>query len=1168
MDTNALKRFAQEARQNLKKTITSKLKFVLADDSLARRESQRAVLELEKRLRLQGEERVIEQVAYTWFNRFTALQFMDMNNYNRIRVVAPADGQTRPEILAEANSGVFDDTIISENTRQIVTALLDGRSASNDPENEAYRHLLVAICNHWHSSMPFMFERIADFTELLMPDDLLSSSSVLADLRAVMTAENCADVEVIGWLYQFYISEKKDEVFEGLRKNKKVTPENIPAATQIFTPHWIVKYLVQNSLGRLWMLNRPESALADQMEYYFSPEEPETDFLKISSPEEIKVCDPAVGSGHMLTYAFDLLYAIYEEVGYDSMEIPSLIIENNLYGIELDQRAGALAAFALTMKAREKHRRFFSRKIAPNICVLENISFEADELREYVNAVGRDLFTAPLRATLTQFEEADNFGSLIQPELQDVETVRQHLESQDISGNLLLKATHDRVLKVLRQADYLRSKYHVIVANPPYMGRRNMNSSLAMWLEKTFTSSKSDFFSAFFSRIFDLGVPLSQIGLMSPNVWMYISAYKSLRSQIISEKMITNLFELPLSAFKAATVQICGFTLVNDKPSDKRGAFLRLTGFSGGDTEMSQYVREAAMTIDVPWRHNARPKDFSRIAGSPIAYWLGEPIFEFLKEAAALSEIGDPRMGLATGLNAKYVRAWHEVSVDSIGFNLSSREEALSTGCKWFPYSKGGGFRKWYGNNEHIVDWFNDGRELRTTLHPDGKRIWAHNFNLDKIFRESVTWSDITSGNLSVRMNEKGFLFDGTGTSAFFESQEDKEFTIALLNTKFAQVFSKALNPTLHFQTGDFRNFPFKRLPKGDMPSTTRNLISVARVDWDSFESSWDFTALPLLSSDHPGKTLEDSYANLRTHWQSMTDEMKALEKENNRIFIDAYGLQDELTPEVPDHEITLTCNPAYRYGPKIAPEDGEERLLADTIKEFISYAVGCMFGRYALEKPGLILANAGDTIEDYLKQIPEPSFSADDDNVIPILGSEWFEDDIVGRFRRFLRSTFGNEHFEENLCYIETAIGRNIRDYFIKDFYKDHVQRYKKRPIYWQFSSPKGSFNTLIYMHRYNRDTVSTILNKYLREFKAKLTAERSAQERVEVSAASTAGEKTKALKEIAVISATLNELEEWERDVLYPLATQRIEIDLDDGVKANYPKFGKALKTVAGLS
>ena len=1144
MDTTALKRFAQETRQNLKKIITSKLKFVLADDSLARRESQRAVLELEKRLRLQGEERVIEQVAYTWFNRFTALQFMDMNNYNRIRVVAPADGQTRPEILAEANSGVFDDTIISENTRQIVTALLDGRSASNDAENEAYRHLLVAVCNYWHSAMPFMFERIADFTELLMPDDLLSSSSVLADLRAAMTAENCADVEVIGWLYQFYISEKKDEVFEGLRKNKKVTPENIPAATQLFTPHWIVKYLVQNSLGRLWMLNRPESSLADQMEYYIAPEEPETDFLKISSPEEIKVCDPAVGSGHMLTYAFDLLYAIYEEVGYDSTEIPSAILENNLYGIELDQRAGALAAFALTMKARGKHRRFFSRKIAPNICVLENISFETEELREYVNAVGRDLFTAPLRATLTQFEEADNFGSLIQPELQDIETTLQHLESQDISSNLLLKSTHDRVLKVLRQADYLSSKYHVVVANPPYMGSKGMNGRLSVFARDYFPDSKADLFAMFMERTLILTVQKGIMAMINMQSWMFLSSFEELRRKLLTQFTLLSMAHLGERSFDSiggSVVSTTAFTIENFNRPNFDGDFLRLVN-GNNESEKAKMAIQAKSNVDCGWFHRASIVDFSKIPGNPISYWVTSLARSAFSKNPSLGQIGAPKQGSTIGDNERFLRFWFEVS---------SNEK------KWEPAIKGGDFRRWFGNNLRYINWANNGQDVKST-----GRATIRNSSF--LFKEGIEWSRITSATPSFRYLPNGF-FHESASGVAFPAEKDIWSVLGLLNSNATRHLLGFLNPTMTFQSGDIARLPYVAI---DCQVEVLKSIRISQEDWDAYETSWDFNTLQLLSPNYRGETLANSYAALRAHWQSIAKEMHLLEEENNRIFINAYRLQDELTPEVPLHEITLTCNPAYRYGPKVAPEDAENRLQADTMKEFISYAVGCMFGRYALEKPGLILANAGETLEDYLRQIPEPSFLADDDNVIPILESEWFEDDIVGRFRRFLRTTFGNENFEENLRYIETAIGRDIRDYFIKDFYKDHVQRYKKRPIYWQFSSPKGSFNALIYMHRYNRNTVSTILNNYLREFKAKLTAERSAQERVEISGASTAGEKTKALKEIVAISAILTELEEWEREVLFPLATQRIEIDLDDGVKANYPKFGKALKTVSGLS
>jgi hypothetical protein len=475
METAKLKKFAQFARRSLLEQVSAKLKLVLAENSAARRESTEAIKKLEEAIKGHGKEQVIERVAYIWFNRFCALRFMDVNRYTRIGVVSPAEGQFQPEILAEAKMGHIDEEMVHDKVRQQIFALLDGKAPSRDPQGEAYRLLVVAACNFWNKAMPFLFQRIDDYTELLMPDDLLSGNSILAYTREAMTPDACEDVEVIGWLYQFYISEKKDEVFDGLKKNKKITPENIPAATQLFTPHWIVRYLVENSLGRLWLLNRPGSKLVEQMDYYIKPEQAETDFLRIAKPEEIKICDPACGSGHMLTYAFDLLYAIYEEEGYEPAEIPEKILTNNLYGIEIDERAGELAAFALTMKARAKQRRFFNKGVKPNICVLENVHFDGNELKDYMDFVGRDLFTAPLQTTLRQFEEADNFGSLIRPDVTDVDGMLRILESKNVSGQLFISMTHQKVLQALRQADYLSPKYHVVIANPPYMGGKGMN---------------------------------------------------------------------------------------------------------------------------------------------------------------------------------------------------------------------------------------------------------------------------------------------------------------------------------------------------------------------------------------------------------------------------------------------------------------------------------------------------------------------------------------------------------------------------------------------------------------------------------------------------------------------------------------------------------------------
>ncbi|WP_312246336.1 BREX-1 system adenine-specific DNA-methyltransferase PglX [Stutzerimonas nitrititolerans] len=538
MDTSKLKKFAQFARRILLDQVSGKLDVVLAPQSAARRERAQVVAELEKLISSSGREHVEERVAYTWFNRFCALRFMDVNRYTRIGVVSPAEGQFQPEILAEAKMGHIDEEMVPSQIRQKILDLLAGRVPSNDSQGEAYRLLVVAACNAWHQSMPFLFERIDDYTELLMPDDLLSGNSILAYTREAMTPDACKDVEVIGWLYQFYISEKKDAVFEGLKKNQKITPENIPAATQLFTPHWIVRYLVDNSLGRLWLLNRPNSRLAEQMEYFIPPEKPESDFLKITGPEDIKVCDPACGSGHMLTYAFDLLYAMYEEEGYDSAEIPERILTHNLFGIELDERAGELAAFALTMKARTRQRRFFNKGVKPNICVLEKVSFSREELDEYMSFVGRDLFTYGLRETLEQFSEADNFGSLIVPKVANVADVLATLESKDMSSNLFLAETHKKVLTVLRMADALSPRYAVVVANPPYMGGKGMNPRLSTWAKENFPSSKSDLFAMFIERGFDLTPKFGYSAMVTMQSWMFLSSYEALRERILSETSI------------------------------------------------------------------------------------------------------------------------------------------------------------------------------------------------------------------------------------------------------------------------------------------------------------------------------------------------------------------------------------------------------------------------------------------------------------------------------------------------------------------------------------------------------------------------------------------------------------------------------------------------------
>ena len=1176
METTKLRRFAQYARRTLMELVEARLQLVLQPSSAARRENAEAIKKLEEAIKERGEAQVIERVAYTWFNRFCALRFMDVNRYTRIGVVSPAEGQFQPEILAEAKMGHIDDEMLPESasskTRQQIFALLEGKSPSHDPQGEAYRLLVVAACNAFHRAMPFLFERIDDYTELLMPDDLLSGNSILAYTREAMTPDACEDVEVIGWLYQFYISEKKDAVFEGLKKNQKITPENIPAATQLFTPHWIVRYLVENSLGRLWMLNRPSSRLAEKMGYYIKPEQPETDFLKISSPEEIKICDPACGSGHMLTYAFDLLYAIYEEEGIDAAEIPEKILTHNLYGIEIDERAGELAAFALTMKARAKQRRFFNKGIRPNICVLENVKFDADELTEYMDFIGRDLFTAPLQTTLRQFEEADNFGSLIRPDVTDVDGMLRILESKNVSGQLFISMTHQKVLQALRQTDYLSPKYHVVIANPPYMGGKGMNGRMGAWIKEQYQDSKYDLFSAFIERGLELIKDRCFSAMVTMESWMFLSSFERLRTKLLSQSTICSLVHMPYSGKGGTSMGInfgtSAFVALKDLKPDFKGHYCCVRYFETDDEGIPFVFPPRNERLSA-----VSSNEMHLIPGTPIAYWVSDKLRNAFASGIPLKKKGDTRQGMATSDNNRFLREWFEVDIERVCFRAKTREDARESGKKWFPYNKGGAYRRWYGNCEHVVNWGNDGEEVlgyAATLYGSPTRTIK---SISEYFKPSISWSKVTTGGFSMRYFQEGFIFDVAGCSIFSETKRDLKTLLGFANSPVAKSILASISPTLNFEAGQIALLPvFEDYFDQDHYLNPEKLIKTAQVDWDSYERSWDFTSLPLLNPDYRKLTIESAYQNLRTHWHEMTLEMQRLEEENNRIFIGAYGLQDELKPDVPLNEITLTCNPHYRYGGDKSEDELEALMLADTMRELVSYAVGCMFGRYSLDKSGLVLANQGETLADYLRQVPEPSFPADDDNVIPMLDGDWFTDDIAERFRQFLRVAFGEAHYEENLQFVEKALGKKgkpqpIRDYFLKEFYSDHVKRYKKRPIYWLFSSPKGTFNALIYLHRYRPDTVSVVLNGYLRDFRNKLAAHLSYLQQVGVSATASQVEKTRANKEIDTIKKQLQELDDYERDVLYPLATKQELLNLDDGVKVNYLKLGPALKKIVGL-
>lgn len=1175
LETGPLKKFAQSARRQLIELVGTKIDQVLSMESAELREKDAAIKELKAQISLSTKEAVVERVAYTWFNRFCALRFMDVSGYTTVRTVSPAEGFTQPEILSEAKQGHIDESIQGQTVRQRVIDLLSGKIPSSDPQQEAYRLLVVGMCNYFHSIMPFMFETIADYTELLMPDDLLSDGSLLAQVRNALTVEACKDVEVIGWLYQFYISEKKDEVFEDLKKSKKISAQNVPAATQLFTPNWIVRFLVQNSLGRLWMLNKPKSRLVDQMEFYIRPLEDETDFLRITKPEELKICDPACGSGHMLVYAFDLLYLIYEEEGYQSTDIPRLILQNNLYGLEIDERAAELAAFALVMKAREKYRRFFTKPIQPNICVFQDIKFGDKELPSYLEFVGNNLFTDNLRKTLHQFAECENFGSLIKPATTDVATIQDLLKKSNAGENLLLHVTHEKVLRILTYADYLSPKYHVVVANPPYMASKNMNASLKAFVSHHYQANKRDLFAAFVERISDLNLRSGFVGLMTPFTWMFLDSYEELRKQILTRSTITTLVRPEYHAFfESAYVPICAFVLFSRSLRKHKGLFVDLSEFYGADV---QPVKALAAIKDekCSWRHLASTEDFEKVPGRPIAYWMSDRALSVFSDSIPLEQIGQPRQGCATSDNGRFLRFWFEVSTENISFDSSSLEAASESSKRWFPYNKGGSFRKWYGNQEYLVNWYNDGQELKQEV---ARKYPYLNGNVDYVvknrncyFRESLSWSKITSGGFALRYFPPGFIFDVSGCSIFFDDPDYQMPVLGCMNSPIMTKIYNALSPTLNFEVGQVANFPIINDFIAKTTTSTKyiqDLISCAKEDWDSYETSWNFNLHPLLSPERRRlENLEMAYSDLRSEWLKRTERMQRLEQQSYDVFIDAYGLRGELTPDAPLSEITLNCNPYYRYGAEKSPEELEELLLLDTIKELISYGVGCIFGRYSLDHPGLFIASPGDSDKASVNGA-QMTFPIDDDNVVPILDGDWFTDDISERFRKFIRVCFGDDLYEQNVRFIEKVLGKDLRKYFVKDFYADHVKRYKKRPIYWLFSSPKGAFNALIYLHRYRSDTVSVILNNYLRELRNKLAAHKSHLENISIGSTASAGDKAKAVKEIETLKKTIDELDNYERDVLYPLAMQKMELILDHGVKANYTKLGRALRTIPGMN
>lgn len=1145
MDTKPLERFATQARRDLLAAVDAQATAVLASGSVARSERGEVVKKLEVEIAARGRAHVIDKLAYTWFNRIIALRFMDARGYTDAGVVSPAKGQAhgQPEILADAKRGNLNaDVVINKNTAEAIIGLLDGTRRSTDAEGEAYALLLTEHCHYWHRSMPFMFEREGDYTELVVPTGLLADGAILSQARAVLTEEVCEDVEVIGWLYQFYISERKDEVFAGFKKNKKAGADEISAATQLFTPHWIVRYLVENSLGRLWMLNRPASRLIDQMSYYIAPVDEEADFLKIAAPEELKVMDPACGSGHLLTYAFDLLYAIYEEDGYAPSEIPGLILANNLHGTEIDPRAGSLAAFALTMKARARQRTFFNKQTALNICVLEPVYFTPQAL-DYLRTPSGDRHEED--AFWNQFEKADILGALINPASDGADHLVDHVQRLDDEGDLLSAEVLNMAQRVLRQAKFLEPRYSVVVANPPYMGSANMAPELVEFAKQKYPMSKFDLMTMFMERGRELLGERGTMAMITLSSWMFTKDARGLRGHLLEAATIRSLLHLGRGVFGSDFGSV---------------AFVADSGHSGSALGVYRklYERHVAVRgvevirdlfLDETYGRYVLPqKAFETLPGKVFAYWIDPDVAEAFSRFPAVGDHFNAGNGITTSNNDRFLRLWWEVSQSNIGFVRDSSVVKR----RWMPLNKGGTGKKWTGNREYVLDWHMEGQELFDLRPASTMR------NVGEFFRPTVSWSDVCNGPLVARRYGAEFAFESAANSAFVDDSELSDLLLAYANSSFAAEVSLLLNPGAHYKVGDFKAMPFLRRYDEGWRDQVHELVAISDADLATFELDRTFRRDQLVGI-HP--RLSESVNTVREHWRTQIDRVVALEEQNNYALSIAQGLPGRLAGPPKRTDVTLRNNSEYEYR-KSGAAIREREWTKGKIDDLISYGIGCMFGRYSLDEPGLILAGHAQTLQDHLAKVPDPSFLPDKDNVIPIVDGDWFEDDIVARFRQFLRVAFGEQHFDENLRFVLESLGvKDLRDYFVKSFYKDHVQRYKKRPIYWMFSSPRGSFNALIYMHRYNPSTVSTVLNEYLREYRAKLEVTLTNAEQ-----AGAAGS-TKDQKEADRLRKVLAELRDYEHDVLYPLATQQLTIDLDDGVKANYPKFYPAVKKIAGL-
>ena len=1165
MDKNAIKKYAVWARKELISRVAQKAQQygitetemvdagadsvngkVLSAEEMQQR---RALI---AQINEKGYQQVMEEVAYTWFNRFSALRFMEVNGYlpSHVRVFTDENNAFKPQILAEALHLELDKL-----DKDKVYALKE-----TEQTEELYKYLLIVQCNALNSILPGMFQTIADYTELLLPDNLLREGSVIEQMISQIPEDNWQDaVQIIGWLYQYYNSEKKDDVFAALKKNVKITKENIPAATQLFTPDWIVRYMVENSLGRLWVEGHPDAKAQllptpeEQAAYTAGNRDPEdtkwhyyleeaqqepqvqAQLSEISkqyadlTPEQIKVIDPCCGSGHILAYLFDVLMQIYENYGYTSRDAVTSILQNNLYGLDIDDRAAQLAYFAVMMKARRYDRRFFSHTTQPHVYAIEESNrIEKPDVEYFCN--GKLELKDAMHTILTQLYDAKEYGSILTITPQDWDALYARFDEVADASSFHRESIRKKLLPLVQVAQTLAQKYDVVVTNPPYMGASNMNSDLSEYVKKYYPDSKSDLFAVFIEVCSRMAKQNGYQAMITQHAWMFLSSFEKLREKMMLTETIS-MAHLGARAFEeigGEVVQTTAFVRCANHVEGYKGTYCRLI-------EPTSQQGKEEMFLAGQNRYTANQDDFAKIPGASVAYWVSKKLYSTFRNSLLYDyTISDGQN--KTGDNAKFVREFWEVRNSNVG-----------KGKKWLFYAKGGGYRKWYGNLSEVVNWSEEAREF---------------YKNDKIcriipeylwYKAGITWS-LISNNPSFRLLPEEATFDVGGSSIFLKDNSNIEFVLGLLNSKVFSYVQKIVNPTINIQVKDIRVMPFVKKNENEITGLAEECSFLSKEDWDSFETSWDFTRHPFIKAitkypnmmDIGNIYLAECYDIWAGECEERFEKLKANEEELNRIFIDIYGLQDELTSEVEDKDVTV-----------------RKADLGRDVRSFISYAVGCMFGRYSPTYDGL--AYAGGTWDDGKYNIYKP----DADGIIPICDDEYFEDDMMGRFVEFVRVVYGDSSLEDNLRFIANALGGKgqpkevIRNYLLNDFYADHCKIYQKRPIYWLFDSgKKNGFKCLIYLHRYQPDTIARIRTDYVHEQQARyLTAIEGLEK--QVAAATSTSERVKLTKQLNKVQAQDTELHQYEEKV-HALADQMIKIDLDDGVKHNYEIFKDVLAKI----